>query len=28
VAGVKSFADSYNTLLAVIERRRGEVQHG
>ena len=26
-AGVKSFADSYNTLIAVIERRRHEVAH-
>jgi hypothetical protein len=24
---VKSFADSYNTLIAVIERRRHEVAH-
>jgi transaldolase len=27
VAGVKSFADSYNNLIAVIERRRHEVAH-
>ena len=27
VAGVKSFAESYNTLLAVIERRKSEVAH-
>jgi transaldolase len=27
VAGVKSFSDSYNTLIAVIERRRHEVAH-
>ena len=26
-AGVKSFSDSYNTLMAVIERRRHEVAH-
>lgn len=26
-AGVKSFAESYNTLIAVIERRRQEVAH-
>jgi len=26
-AGVKSFADSYNNLIAVIERRRHEVAH-
>ena len=27
VAGVKSFSDSYNNLIAVIERRRHEVAH-
>jgi transaldolase len=27
VAGVKSFSDSYNNLIAVIERRRQEVAH-
>jgi transaldolase/glucose-6-phosphate isomerase len=27
MAGVKSFADSYNTLMAVLERRRLEVAH-
>jgi transaldolase/glucose-6-phosphate isomerase len=27
VAGVKSFSDSYNNLLVVIERRRHEVAH-
>ena len=26
-AGVKSFSDSYNTLMAVIERRRHEIAH-
>ena len=27
VAGVKSFSESYNNLMAVIERRRHEVAH-
>jgi hypothetical protein len=27
VAGVKSFSESYNNLIAVIERRRHEVAH-
>ena len=26
-AGVKSFSESYNNLMAVIERRRHEVAH-
>jgi hypothetical protein len=27
VAGVKSFSESYNNLIAVIERRRHELAH-